>query len=202
MLRSSSRQILSETSQNWTQSSKTYSAGWFLALLWMILRLINSKAHYIETLASFLYIFVPEFFPYEVFTTILQTLLTSEREFRLEFAFLLSADEVSALFFGLKIALSKLNWSGSFIKRVIIMVETVYDLCQPSMFTTTFTTKRSSSFFFPFGNLSLCSRKHESDQNPERTQPGLLLGKTSRVTAPMFREMCIYSHWSHELKTI
>ena len=36
-----------------------------------MLRLINLKAHFIETLASFLYIFVPEFFPYEVFTTIL-----------------------------------------------------------------------------------------------------------------------------------
>ena len=63
------------------------------------------------------------------------------------------------------------------------MVETVYDLCQPSMFTTTFTAKLGSSFFFPFGNLSLCSRK--SDQTPERTQPGLLLGETSRVTAPI-----------------
>ena len=67
------------------------------------------------------------------------------------------------------------------------MVETVrvYDLCHPSMFTTTFTANLGSSFFFPFGNLSLCSCKHESDQNPERTQPGLLLGKTSRVTAPI-----------------
>ena len=75
------------------------------------------------------------------------------------------------------------------------MVETVYDLCQPSMFTTTFTAKLGSSFFFPFGNLSLCSRKHESDQNSERTQPGLLFGKTSRVTAPIVpqgsEEMCL-----------
>ena len=75
------------------------------------------------------------------------------------------------------------------------MVETVYDLCQPSMFTTTFSAKLGSSFFFPFGNLSLCSRKHESDQNPERTQPGLLSGKTSRVTAPIVpqgpEEMCL-----------
>ena len=38
-----------------------------------------------------------EFFPYEVFTTILVNLLTSEREFRLEIVFLLSADEVNAL---------------------------------------------------------------------------------------------------------
>ena len=28
-------------------------------------------------------------------------------------------------------------------------------------------------FFFPLGNLSLCDRKHESDQNPERPQPML-----------------------------
>ena len=35
------------------------------------------------------------------------------------------------------------------------MVETVYDLCQSSMFTTTFTAKPGLSFFFPLGNLSL-----------------------------------------------
>ena len=45
-------------------------------------------------------------------------------------------------------------------------------------------------FFFPLGNLSLCDRKHESDQNPERPQPMLLispwgsLGERSSVTAP------------------
>ena len=49
------------------------------------------------------------------------------------------------------------------------MVETVYDLCQPSMFTTTFPAKQGSSFFFPLGNLSLCDRKRESDQSPERS---------------------------------
>ena len=26
-------------------------------------------------------------------------------------------------------------------------------------------------FFFPLGNSSLCDRKHESDQNPERPNP-------------------------------
>ena len=37
------------------------------------------------------------------------------------------------------------------------MVETVYDLCQPSMFATSkFTAKPGSSFFFPLGNLSPC----------------------------------------------
>ena len=35
------------------------------------------------------------------------------------------------------------------------MVETFYDLCQSSMFTTTFTAKPGLSFFFPLGNLSL-----------------------------------------------
>ena len=60
-------------------------------------------------------------------------------------------------------------------------------------------------FFFPFGNLSLRSRKHESDQNPERTQPGLLLGKTSRVTAPIVpqgrEEMCLSLEHQNPLKT-
>ena len=47
------------------------------------------------------------------------------------------------------------------------MVETVYHLCQPSMFTTTFPAKPGSNFFFPFGHVSLFDLKHESDQNPE-----------------------------------
>ena len=55
------------------------------------------------------------------------------------------------------------------MKRVK-MVETVYDLCQPSMSTTIFPTNRGSRFFFPFGNLSLYDLKYESDQNPERSQ--------------------------------
>ena len=67
------------------------------------------------------------------------------------------------------------------------MVETVYDLCHPSMFTTTFTANLPVQVFS--SSLAIyryvASRKHESDQNPERTQPGLLLGKTSRVTAPI-----------------
>ena len=60
------------------------------------------------------------------------------------------------------------------IKRVK-MVETVYDLCQPSIFTTTFPTKPGPNFFFPFGHLSLCDRNHESAQNPKRPQPKLSL---------------------------
>ena len=47
------------------------------------------------------------------------------------------------------------------LKRVK-MVETVYDLSQPPMFTTTFPSKQCSSFSFPLGNLPMCDRKHES----------------------------------------
>lgn len=47
------------------------------------------------------------------------------------------------------------------LKRVK-MVETVYDLFQPSTFTTTFPSKQGSSFFFPLVNLPMCDRKHES----------------------------------------
>ena len=70
------------------------------------------------------------------------------------------------------------------------MVETVYDLCKPSMFKTTFPAKPGSSFFFPLGILSLCDRKHESDQNPRATLTQTIclwgaLGKTSGVTAPI-----------------
>ena len=52
-----------------------------------------------------------------------------------------------------------------FIKRVKI-VENVYDLCQPSMFST-----KPGSIFPPWAKP--CSRRHESDQNPERIQPKL-----------------------------
>ena len=51
------------------------------------------------------------------------------------------------------------------IKRVKSkFVETVYDLCQPSMFTATFSGETTFKFFLPLGNsLSLCNRKNESD---------------------------------------
>ena len=49
------------------------------------------------------------------------------------------------------------------------MVETGYDLCQPSMFTTMFPSKPGFKFFLSLGNLSLYDRKYQSDQNPERT---------------------------------
>ena len=57
------------------------------------------------------------------------------------------------------------------------------------------------SFFVFLGNLSLCDRKHESDQHPERTQPKLIpLGeprvKTPSVIAPTRNlyiwERCIF----------
>ena len=74
------------------------------------------------------------------------------------------------------------------------MLQTIYDLCQSSMFTTTFPAKVSSSFFFSLGNLSLCDRRHGlSDENSARTQPKLFpLGepwrrrlKTSRPARPL-----------------
>ena len=74
------------------------------------------------------------------------------------------------------------------------MVETVHDLRSASndFNDMTFTAQLGSSFFFPLGNLLLCDRKHESDQNPGQTQPKLtqaislwrVLGKTSSVNAP------------------
>ena len=58
------------------------------------------------------------------------------------------------------------------------MVETVHDLRSASSDYNDmiFTAKSGSSFFFPLGNLLLCDRKHESDQNPGQTQPKLTQG--------------------------
>ena len=58
-----------------------------------------------------------------------------------------------------------------------------------SMFTTTFTSKLGSRFFFPLGNLSLYNCNQGSDQLPsvDPTQaifPMGALGKRSSVTAP------------------
>lgn len=53
------------------------------------------------------------------------------------------------------------------------MLETVYNLFQSSMFTTMLTTKQNSTFFLPLGNLLMCNRKQESDQNLEWTQSKL-----------------------------
>ena len=61
-----------------------------------------------------------------------------------------------------KLLLPNLINGAGFIKRVK-MVKTVYDLCQPSMFTMTFPAKQGSRFFFPLSNLSLCDGKHERD---------------------------------------
>ena len=62
-------------------------------------------------------------------------------------------------------------------------------LYKPSMFTTTFTSKLGSRFFFPLGNLSLCNCNHNSDQlssvNPTQAiSPMGALGERSSVTAP------------------
>ena len=70
------------------------------------------------------------------------------------------------------------------VERVLLI-----RLCKPSMFTTTFTLKLRSCFFFPLGNLSLCNRNHDSDQLPSvnPTQaifPMRALGETSSVTLP------------------
>ena len=51
------------------------------------------------------------------------------------------------------------------------MVETVYDLCQPSMFTTTFPAKPGSNFFFPWAiyryvTANMKVIKTQSDPNP------------------------------------
>ena len=58
--------------------------------------------------------------------------------------------------------------------------------CKPSMFTTTFTSKLGSRFFFLLGNLSLCNCNHNSDQlssvNPTQAiSPMGALGETSNV---------------------
>lgn len=53
------------------------------------------------------------------------------------------------------------------------MLKTVYNLFESSMFTTMLTTKQNSTFFLPLGNLLMCNRKQESDQNPKRTQSKL-----------------------------
>ena len=54
------------------------------------------------------------------------------------------------------------------------------------MFTTTFTLKLGSPFFFPLGNLSLCNHNHDSDQLPsvnptQANSPVGALGETSNV---------------------
>ena len=75
------------------------------------------------------------------------------------------------------------------------MVETVHDLRSATndYNDMIFTAKSGWSFYFPLGNLLLCDRKHESDQNPGQTQPKLTqalspwraLGKAFSVNAPI-----------------
>ena len=49
---------------------------------------------------------------------------------------------------------------------MVKMVETVHDLRSASNDFNDMTFTAKSGFFFPLGNLLLCDRKHESDQNP------------------------------------
>ena len=58
---------------------------------------------------------------------------------------------------------------------MVKMVKTVHGLRSASnnFNDMIFTAKSGSSFFFPLGNLLLCNRKHESDQNTGQTQPKL-----------------------------
>ena len=70
------------------------------------------------------------------------------------------------------------------------MVETVYDVCLPSMLTMTFPTKPYSSFFL-LGNLLLCNCKYEnlmikSQSEPNQSySPWGALSTMSSKTAPI-----------------
>ena len=84
---------------------------------------------------------------------------------------------------------SKFKTESLFLSLINVERVLLIRLCKPSMFTTTFTSKLGSRFFFPLGNLSLCNRNHDSDQLPSMnpTQdiyPMGALGETSSVTAP------------------
>ena len=50
------------------------------------------------------------------------------------------------------------------------MIETVYDVCLPSMLTMTFPTKPYSSFFL-LGNLLLCNCKYENLMIKSQSEP-------------------------------
>ena len=77
-----------------------------------------------------------------------------------QFSFLLCANEVDVFVFSHNINWLNRSYEAQLMRRFYVitrvkMVETFYDLCQSSMFTTTFTAKPGLSFFFPLGNLSL-----------------------------------------------
>ena len=77
-------------------------------------------------------------------------LLTSEREFRLELAFLISANEVHVFLFSLKTIRAELLLPNLIDVAVLLKGKscpTVNDLCQPSVFTTMFPAKLFKVFF-------------------------------------------------------
>ena len=70
------------------------------------------------------------------------------------------------------------------------MVQTAYDLCQPSMITTTFPAKLGSSFFLPLGHFIVLWPQtwkwSKTRANPSQAiSPWAALGKTSSVTTPI-----------------
>ena len=73
-------------------------------------------------------------------------------------------------------------------ESLLLSLIDVYDLCLPSMFTTTVTTKTVSSFFSPLDNLCLWNRKHEIGKTKSEANlsyfPKGGFGERSSVTAP------------------
>ena len=82
------------------------------------------------------------------------------------------------------LATLKVNLRGDFITRVKLrMVKTVYDLCQPSMFTT-FPVKPGSSFFIALQPQTWKWSKPRAKPT-QAIFPRGALGKRSSVIAPM-----------------
>ena len=85
---------------------------------------------------------------------------------------------------------SKFKTESLFLSLINVERVLLIRLCKLSMFTTTFTSKLGSRFFFPLGNLSLCNRNHDSewitmcDPKPSFFPNRGALGETSSVTAP------------------
>ena len=99
------------------------------------------------------------------------------------------------------IALAKLDWFGSFIKRV--MVENFCcNLCQTSMFTMTVTTKLCSSFSFPFGNLEIQLCESWTKVGPENDEGGndgrMQCEKLPALMYPSDFWHSVASRWSYQ----
>ena len=67
-------------------------------------------------------------------------------------------------------SVSKFKAESLFLSLINVERVLLIRLCKPSMFTTTFTSKLGSRFFFPLDNLALYNRNHDSDQLPSVTQ--------------------------------